>query len=360
MTKIKQYGWNGRWNESFKEYGSLRLKPARVLAEHKNRYRLVTENGECWGEIAGKLHYQANSRKDYPAVGDWVAVAHGENGRVNTDIAVIHAIVERKSLFSRKAAGNTTNEQIVAANFDTVFVMMSLNKDFNLRKLERFIVAAWDSGAVPAILLSKADLCEDVADKVAGVKEIAPGVLVYVVSSWEGAGIDEVKGVFQPGRTVAILGSSGVGKSTFVNTIAGVEILKTGAIREGDDRGRHTTTYRQLILLPDGSMIIDTPGLRELGMIDVSDGVNITFSEIEELAQNCRFRNCSHTNEPDCAVLRAIEEGFLNKDRLEGYRKLQKEAFYMEAKQNQRVMLEQKKRMKQLSNLQKNIYKNGK
>ncbi len=189
MTKIQQYGWNDRWNESFREYASLGLKPARVLAEHKNKYRLVTKNGECWGEIAGRFRYQASGRKDYPAVGDWVAVAHGEPGSLNLDIAVIHAVAERKSLFSRKEAGNTTNEQIVAANFDTVLVMMSLNKDFNLRKLERYIVAAWDSGAVPAILLSKADLCDDVADKVSKVEEIAPGVSVYVVSSLKGLGL---------------------------------------------------------------------------------------------------------------------------------------------------------------------------
>ncbi len=355
MTNIEQYGWNDSWHECFKEYVGLGFKPARVLAEHKNKYRLFTEYGECWGEIAGKFHYQATSRKDYPAVGDWVAVVQRETEHSDKGIAVIHGVLSRKSLFSRKVAGNTTDEQIVAANFDTVLVMMSLNRDFNLRKLERYIVAAWDSGAVPAIVLSKADLCNDVAEKVARVEEIAPGIPVYGISSSNGIGIDQVRQIFRSGRTVVILGSSGVGKSTFVNTVAGVEILKTGAIRENDDRGRHTTTHRQLVCLPDGSMVIDTPGMRELGMIDVSDGVNITFSDIEELAGECRFRNCSHTNEPDCAVLRALEEGTLNEDRLEGYRKLQKEVVYMEAKQNQRLKLKQKKRMKQLSNFQKSF-----
>jgi ribosome biogenesis GTPase / thiamine phosphate phosphatase len=355
MMDIKRYGWNSSWNEYFCQYADQGFQPARICAEHKNSYRLLTGDGEMGGEIAGKLHYHASGKSDYPAVGDWVAVTN----QSNSGIAIIHAVLPRKSSFSRKMAGNTTEDQIVAANFDTVFIIMSLNKDFNLHKLERYTVLAWDSGASPVIILSKADLCDEVAEKIAMAEASAPGVQIYAISSCNGVGIDQIRQFFQPGRTVAILGSSGVGKSTLVNLIAGAEVVKTQAIREDDDRGRHTTTHRQLVCLPGGAMVIDTPGMREIGMSDVSDGFSNAFFDIEELGQGCRFKDCSHNCEPGCAVLLAIEKGKLSRDRFEGYMKLQKETAYMDAKQNERLRLEQKQKMKRLAVVQKNFKKGG-
>jgi ribosome biogenesis GTPase len=355
MSELKKYGWNSSWDQCFNEYADQGLQPARICAEHKNKYRLFSNCGELWGEITGKYRYKASGKSDYPAVGDWVAVANP----ANSDLAVIHAVLPRKSSFSRKIAGNTVEEQIVAANFNTVFIMMSLNKDFNLRKLERYMVLAWDSGASPVIVLSKADLCNDLDEKQAMAEGVAPGIPVYAISSCDRVGLGQIRQFFQPGRTVVILGSSGVGKSTLVNTIAGIEIVKTQAIREDDDRGRHTTTYRQLICLPDGGMIIDTPGMREIGMSEVTDGFGSAFSDVEELAIHCRFTDCSHTGEPGCAVVQALKEGALSKDRMESYRKLQKEAAYIDAKRNERLRLEQKKKMKQLAVLQKSFKKGG-
>jgi ribosome biogenesis GTPase len=275
-----------------------------------------------------------------PAVGDWVAIAaRPEEGR-----ATIHAVLPRRTKFSRKVAGNTSEEQVLAANVDAVFLVMSLNEDFNLRRLERYITMAWESGAQPVIVLTKTDLCPDWELRVLEVEAIAFGVPVHAVSNISGEGLEVVREHVTHGRTIALLGSSGVGKSTLVNTFAGEELLATQEIREDDGEGRHTTTHRQLVLLPDGGLVLDTPGMRELQLWESSDGITETFSDVEDLAAQCRFSDCAHRTEPGCAVQTAIEDGTLPFERWASYKKLQRELAHLERRLDKRLQAEERKR----------------
>lgn len=318
----------------------------RIALEHKRMYRVWTEFGELLCEVSGKFSFGASSREDFPAVGDWVVLKpRHEEGK-----GTIHSILPRKSKFSRKSAGMTSEEQIVAANVDTVFLVNSLNDDLNLRRMERYLLLTWESGANPVIVLSKADLCDDVAGKVTEVESIAfGGVPVIPISSEMMTGLNELEPFLKPGNTIALLGSSGVGKSTLTNRLLGEEKQSVQGIRESDDKGRHTTTHREMILLPNGSVLIDTPGMRELQLWESAEGLSETFSEIEELAENCRFRDCQHKDEPGCAVIAAIEDGLLEESRLLSYNKLQKELSYIEQKADKRAQAEAKKNRKNLS-----------
>jgi ribosome biogenesis GTPase len=281
------------------------------------------------GEISGKFHYTAETQEDLPAVGDWVTASL----RIEEGRATIHHVLPRKSKFSRKVAGSVTQEQIVAANIDTVFIVNSLNHNFNLRRIERYLILAWESGANPVIILSKADLYEQVAERMNEVAAIAPGVPVFAVSSLTGSGLDEIKGFLFEGSTTALLGSSGVGKSTLINSLMGDEVQKVQQISGFEDKGRHTSTHRELFILPNGSLMIDTPGMRELQMWDGEDGLSEAFDDIEQLSKQCKFTDCSHRNEPGCAVKAAIKNGSLSYDRFENYKKLQKEIKFIEEKQ---------------------------
>ncbi|MDA3847163.1 MAG: ribosome small subunit-dependent GTPase A [Vallitaleaceae bacterium] len=309
----------------------------RVISAHAKLYSVMTEDGEIVAEVTGKYAYQQASQNTYPAVGDWV-VMDVQEGK-----GLIQKTLSRKTKFSRKIAGTETIEQIVAANFDTVFIVNALNKDYNIRKLERYLVVAWESGARPVVILSKADLCNDVDDKLLEVESIALGVDIHPISSIYGDGLEDLKVYLKPGKTVVVLGSSGVGKSTLVNTLAGNDILKVQKVREDDDRGRHTTTHRELVLLPGGGMILDTPGMRELGLWTGKEGLDNVFEEILTLSHMCKFTDCSHRSEPGCAVREAIENGTLTKERLESYDKLKKEAAYIEHKQVRRAKLDEKR-----------------
>jgi ribosome biogenesis GTPase / thiamine phosphate phosphatase len=301
----------------------------RVCAEYKNMYKILTEDKEILGTISGKLNYQALGRIDYPAVGDWVVIDKISNG---SDRTIIHKILSRKSKFSRKVAGNVIEEQIMAVNIDILFICMSLNNDFNLRRIERYTTMAWESGAVPVVLLTKADLCSDVYEKVGAVESVAIGIDIKVVSSLEDTGIDLVKSYLYEGKTAAFLGSSGVGKSTLINKLLGNDVLATKEVREGDDRGRHTTTHRELFLLPDGGIVIDTPGMREFQILDAVEGIDSSFEDILELAAQCRFSDCTHNSEPGCVVRKSLEDGALSEARFENYLKLKKEAEYIARK----------------------------
>lgn len=327
--KLEDIGWSPYFDKNFKTYKEKGFKAARIYVEHRNVYGIYSEYGDMAGEIPGRLRHELSSAGDYPAVGDWVAVSPvlGEGK------ALIQGVLPRKSKFSRKTAGNITEEQVVASNIDTVMLVASLNSNFNLRRIERYLTMAWESNANPVIVLSKADLCSDVDEKRREVEAIAFGVPVHVVSALSGMGMNGLKQRIKKGSTTALLGSSGVGKSSIINYLADSNIQEVGEIRESDGRGRHTTTSRNLIILPDGGIILDTPGMRELQLWNGSEGAAETFDDIQKLAQGCRFKNCTHSGEPGCAVRQAVEEGYVDAERIESYHKLNKEIRYIEEKQ---------------------------
>lgn len=296
---------------------------ARIIVQEKGLYIISYEGRENLAEISGKYRFETSSISDYPAVGDYVVASWPEDG----SHSIITALFPRKSVFIRKAAGTAHEEQVVAANIDTVFICMSLNRDFNLRRLERYITVAWDSGATPVVVLTKSDLCEDPDSKVFQAGEIANGVDIVTTSSRN----DDTQGLkryLAAGKTVAFIGASGVGKSTLINTIIGENLLKTSEIREDDDKGRHTTTRRQLIELENGAFVIDTPGMRELGLWNSEEGVEAVFSDVEELISRCRFADCTHTNEPGCKICEALKRGQLDVNRWNSYQKLLIESSY--------------------------------
>ena len=300
-------------------YDNLPGIPARITAQHKERYEIVCEHGITHARLKTKEYYV--NQCIFPTTGDFVMVNHVPNG----DSQII-ATLPRRTFFSRREPGPVPKDQAVAANFDYVFIMQSLNMDFNPKRLERYLTLAWQSGAIPVILLTKADLVEDYWDHLTAVERVAAGVNIHVVSAHTGYGLERLNAYLQPGKTVVFLGSSGVGKSILVNALAGEEIMTVSSIREDDSKGRHTTTHRQLIRLKSGVMIIDTPGMRELGMWDVSEGLGDAFADVEKFVGKCRFSDCRHQREPGCAIRAAIAAGELDIARWESYRKLQEEA----------------------------------
>jgi len=337
---MEALGWTPAWEEAFRPYREKGYVPGRAALEHKHMYRVYTEHGDFLAEVSGKMRHTAIGRADYPAIGDWLALSlRQDEGR-----ATIHDVLPRFSKFSRKVAGSVIDEQIVAANVDTVFIVNALNQDFNLRRMERYLTLAWESGANPVIVLSKADLCPDVESAVAEAEAVAMGVPIYAVSHLHG--IEALLPYAGKGRTVALIGSSGVGKSTLINRLYGRDIQLTGDIREGDDRGKHTTTHRELVALPDGGLLIDTPGMRELQLWDAEEGMSASFKDIEELAAQCFYDDCRHDKEPDCAVKQALRDGVLNRSRYDNYVKLQRELAYLARKENKALQAAEKSKWK--------------
>ena len=316
------------------------LIPARIIEVHKSQYTIVTEFGENDAKLKGSFFYKDEQNIIYPAIGDFVLVKHNDQGE-----SIIYKVFERKSKFSRMDSFYE-KEQVVATNFDYVFIITSLNKDFNVKRIERYITASFESGGMPILILTKSDLCSDCSYYKTELEKIAIGIPILTVSSITGDGLFELQNYIKPSETIVFLGSSGVGKSSLVNAIAGEEIMKVNHIREDDSKGRHTTTHRQLIMLKNGSMIIDTPGMRELAMWDVSDGLNAAFDDIKELESECKFSNCTHKSEPGCKVKSALESGDLSIKRWQNYIKLKKEDKFSKWKESVKNRSKLKKRRK--------------
>ena len=347
VTDLTSFGWDEVFEANFNSYATNGYTAGRVALEHKHFFRVYTQYREVLAEIAGRLRHEAVNRRDLPAVGDWVVI----RSRPEHDRVMIHAVLPRRTSFVRKIAGSRSEEQIVGANIDTVFLLTSLNQDFSLRRIERYLIVAWESGASPIIILSKSDLCDRVADRINEVQSVARGVPIHAISVVTGYGIQDVAQYFKRGQTVALLGSSGVGKSTLINHLAGVDLLKVQTVREHDDHGRHTTTHRELILLPAGGLVLDTPGMRELQLWDGDESLPSVFDDIEAIAGQCFFSDCRHQDEPRCAVREALVVGKIDTGRYESYEKLQKELKYLARRRDKLSEIVEKKKWKKLSRL---------
>jgi ribosome biogenesis GTPase len=317
---IEQYGWSDALRLAFEPHARAGYLPGRIIVQQREADLVVTDVGNLSARLSGRMRHEAREA-GHPAAGDWVALS----ANAGEGTATIHAVLPRRTAFVRRAADSVQTLQVIAANIDVVFVVTSMNADLNPRRLERFLAAAWQSGARPVVVLTKADLCEQAEGQAAEIATLAAGCPVLVVSARQGLGLGGLMDHIKPGETCVLTGSSGVGKSTLVNALLGEERMATQDIRAADARGRHTTSHRQLILLPGGGLLLDTPGIREVGLIDADAGLSTVFDDIERLAQNCRFRDCGHTTEPGCAVRDALDGGLLDADRWAHFQKLSRE-----------------------------------
>ena len=340
---LSDLGWNACWQRSFDELAGPELAAARVVSVLKDHYRLRTETGELLARLSGRYSFEIATRSDLPAVGDWIAME-----AIGAKRAIIHRVLPRQSKISRKVAGCEVKEQVIVANIDTVFIVSALTHEFNVRRIERYLVLVWDSGAQPVIVLNKADLASDIAATTGKLEFIAPGVPTHVISAIESSGLDALQDYLTAGQTVAFIGSSGVGKSTIINRLLGGEVQPTLPVREHDDRGRHTTTSRELFTLGGGGMVIDTPGMRELQLWHVDERLGGAFDDIEQIAVECRYRDCAHKSEPGCAVRRAIDTGLLSHGRVENFFKLQAEQDFLRRKLDVHAAQTEKSRVKKL------------
>ncbi len=318
------------------------MLPARVAEEQRGVYLLQSERGGHNATVTGRLIHTATGREDFPAVGDWVLAEPLPAGQ-----AVIRELLERRSKISRKVAGKTTEEQIIAANVDIAFLVTSLNQELNVRRIERYLAVIWESGATPVIVLNKTDLSDATDHAVEEVRSLALGVDVLATSAALGTGVQGISQRIGPGQTAVFIGSSGVGKSSLVNRLMDVQVQGVHEIRS-DDKGRHTTTSRQMMVLPGGGLVIDTPGLRELQLWDAEAGISLAFQDIEALAAECAFADCSHAAEPGCAIQQAVDEGDLAMDRLQSYRKLEREQLFVESKKDKSLRSAERKKWKQV------------
>jgi ribosome biogenesis GTPase / thiamine phosphate phosphatase len=345
---LQDFGWNGYfealWKDKFaEEEGSE--KPGRVVSQQRGLWRIAGEFRECWAEPSGKLRAVADVEGEaaWPAVGDWVAAEI-----IGDERAILHWVLPRRGVFSRKAPGKRVEQQVIAANVDMAFLVAALDMDFSPRRLERYLAQCWDSGVRPVIVLNKADDCDDIAAHVAETERVAIGVPVIALSARTGQGMEALESLLSPGKTMVLLGSSGVGKSTLLNRLLREDKQATRPTREADSKGRHTTTARELFRLPGGALLVDTPGLREFALWNVDAGLVETFADIEELARNCRFGDCRHEEEPGCAVRAAVESGVLDEGRVENRKKLEREQEFQRRKSDPEAMHEYKTKVSQM------------
>lgn len=354
MFNLTSLGWNKFFENEFKGYKQQGFIPGRIAIENKTNYLICTEFGEAIGECSGKLMFASETTSELPKVGDWVATSLYDNN----EKAVIHEVITRSTKLSRKSIDKKVSEQIIATNVDLVFIVQALDDNFNINRLERYLTAVYQSGAKPVIILNKSDLCFDTEVKFGKVKKLKDELDVIAVSAVDKTGIDKLYQFISEGTTIAFIGSSGVGKSTLINLLLGEEHFKTNEIREVDSRGKHTTSHRELVLLPNGGMLIDTPGMREFGVWSSQTSLNKTFDEFEEIAANCKFKDCTHIHETDCAVLEALNNGLIEEERYKNYLKLQKEVKFLKTKVDKFAELEEKRKWKNINKEIKRYFKN--
>jgi ribosome biogenesis GTPase / thiamine phosphate phosphatase len=344
-------GWDPGWATAFLPYDAEGLVPARVVAAHRDAW-VVARPGDVpdtTATVSGRFRHEAFGAGDFPAVGDWVAVAAS---RADGSPTIVQAVLPRRTAFMRSAgeerlAGSLAAEQVLAANVDVAFVVAGMDGDFNLRRIERYLAVAWSGGATPVIVLNKADVAADAEGLRVAAAAVAPGVEVHAISALQGDGVEPLRDAhLARGRTAVVLGSSGVGKSTLVNALAGEERQRTAAVRDDDSRGRHTTTHRELVRLPGGALLIDTPGIRSLGVAGAADGIDTAFADIADLALSCRFSDCRHAGEPGCAIAAALSDGSLSADRLASHRKLEREAAYVARANDPLLQAEERRKWK--------------
>jgi ribosome biogenesis GTPase len=348
---LQKWGWNPSLEEKFNYLKDQKLKPGRIVLESRHLYEIETEKGRVKARVSGHFMYTALNRSEYPTIGDWVAL------NMENDKAVIEKLIERKSSFSRKRPGVEVEEQIIAANIDYLFLVFALDggRNFTAGALERFLTESWDSGATPVVLLNKTDLCDDPGRFLKEAGTLSPGVDVYLTSALSGEGLDSIGKYLKPGKTIAFTGFSGVGKSALINKLCGFELMKTGELRHGDLKGKHTTTRKELILMDNGAILIDSPGIKELQLWGNEETLSQSFEDIMSLAELCRFSDCSHSGEPGCAVQNALSSGTLEQRRFENYLQMRKELQYLESKKDIRSVLEEKAKGKKFSKMVKNM-----
>ena len=347
--KLEDLGYTQELEAYRKQHGLINLEVARVIAEHKERYVVKTETGELDAEILGNLRYTAQSRADFPAVGDWVAIAPFD------DKALIHAVLPRTSVLERQAVGKKGEKQLIASNVDFALIVQAVDRDFSINRIERYLTICHTANIEPIIILNKVDLVDEdtLAELVDRVKQREKNIPVFAISNATQQGIEELKGTMQKGKTYCLLGSSGVGKSTLLNTLMGVEVMKTDAISTQTNRGKHVTTHRELRVLDGGAILIDNPGMREVGIADATAGLETTFESIQELSSNCKFKDCTHTTETGCAVLAAVANGEIDQDSYENYLKMVREKEHFES-----TVVEKRQKDKAFGKMVKNFKKN--
>jgi len=354
---LKQIGWDDKRTAEFMAFSEKGFSPARVAAEYRERYTVLSECGEMEAEVTGRFIHLSEDFSEFPKTGDWVAVSVFKD----ENKAIIHEVLERNTVFSRSAAGEKTQEQVIAANIDCVFIVQGLDNNYNPARLQRYAAAVSAAkGIEPVIVLNKSDIGEKIGEKTAEINRLLPGVRVMAVSAKNGRGFDELEKYIQSRKTYAFTGSSGAGKSSIINRLAGENLAGINEVREKDSKGRHTTTARQLFVLKNGGLVIDTPGMRGLGLW-VEKGAAVSgYEEIEKAAEKCRFSDCTHETEPGCAVRDAIEKGLIDKKRFEAYKKLQREAFHIKAKTDEKAAIEKKKKDKEFGRMVKSVMKQKK